>query len=251
MAEMVDDVEPPSPMRERDFSVISFLHPSLVWLNHPSSWNVSDPKGELEGSQGKAYVSEFGSSLSIQPPAKKDFWSKTFYTPTLIKSDASALLGQVPLHREATVSIDFELTAVSQFDQAGLLIYIDDTHWVKCGIEYCDGVPRLSVVVCNDFSDWSTQTWPSFSARIKVHKILQSDSIVIEAAPLDTSQFQFVRIAHLNHDSLRRKLEEDPTARGWQVGPYAASPVAQRGCLAKFTDFFIGQKEHCTHHSEL
>jgi regulation of enolase protein 1 (concanavalin A-like superfamily) len=230
------------------FSVLSFLHPSLAWFHEPSSWDIHDPAGELEGSSGKHTISDFGNTLTLQPPARKDFWRKTFYTPTLVKSDASAFLGVVPLNVEATIGVDFEFTAVTQFDQAGLLVYIDDEHWIKCGVEFCDGQARLSVVVFNEYSDWSTQSWPSFGARLKVHKVLQSDSVVIEAAHLEASDYQFIRIAHLSAKSLR---QAEPRLKGWQIGPYAASPIAQKGCFAKFSDFYIGAKERSAHSSEL
>jgi regulation of enolase protein 1 (concanavalin A-like superfamily) len=248
------DVETVLDKQQENFQVASFIHPSLQWLNNPTLWNVTDPTGEEEGSEGKCFITETGASLSIQPPAKKDFWSKTFYTPLLVKHDASALLGSVPLDREATIGVDFEYTAVTQFDQAGLLVYVDDEHWIKCGIEFCDCQSRLSVVVCNKCSDWSTQVWPSFGARLKVHKVLQSDSVLIEAAPLDSNDFHFVRIAHLSssHRLTSSAVSDDTSNRGiWQIGPYAASPIAQKGCVAKFSNFFIGPKEQSSHSAEL
>lgn len=179
--------------------VNSFDHPNLVWLHEPTKWTISDPTGEFEGSGGFFQISSDAKELRMYAPSKKDFWSKTFYNPLLIKSDASALITNVPVNHEITAKIDLIFEPKSQFDQAGLLIYIDDHHWVKCGIEYCDGTSRLSVVVTNEFSDWSTQPWQSNSISLKVHKVNQSDSIVVEAAPLDsTYDFQFVRIAHLS-----------------------------------------------------
>jgi regulation of enolase protein 1 (concanavalin A-like superfamily) len=46
----------------------------------------------------------------------------------------------------------------------------------QAGIEYCDGAARLSVVVTNIFSDWSTQPWPSTAARLRLHKINKGKS---------------------------------------------------------------------------
>ena len=252
--------------------VESFDVSKMQWLNHPQSWSVEDPAGELEGAGGAVSITPDASQLTLRAPARKDFWSKTFYEPLLVKSDASALLYPVPPAADATVRVDFEYTPVSQFDQAGLLVYRDSAHWMKCGIEYCDGAARLSVVVCNDYSDWSTQPWPSFSARLRVHKLCHSETVVVEACPVGQDSYQFVRIAHL---SAHASADGAPTsatgaasvvdgtgagvggvaapgvALPWQVGPYAACPVRQAGCEAVFRNFCVGDKESTVHSSDL
>jgi regulation of enolase protein 1 (concanavalin A-like superfamily) len=201
---------------------------------------------DTEGYGGVVTVSEGGDELRLSAPAKKDFWSKTFYSPLLIKSDASALLCSIEDDVEVTVKTDFQFEPKSQFDQGGLLVYVDEAHWVKCGIEYCDGSPRLSVVVCNDYSDWSTQPWAATAVSLKIHKVKQSDSIVVEAAPLGTDHYQFIRIAHLavNADTSKGRLP-------WRVGPYAACPIRQSGCETLFRNFSIGPREASTHSAEL
>ena len=35
------------------------------------------------------------------------------------------------------------------------MLRASDQYWMKCGIEYVDGTQQASVVVTNDFSDWS------------------------------------------------------------------------------------------------
>eukprot|EP00939_MAST-03C_sp_MAST-3C-sp1_P002699 g2699.t1 len=90
----------------------------------------------------------------------------------------------------------FTLQPVSQFDQAGIMVRVDDDCWVKAGVEYTDGMPRLSCVVTNEgYSDWSTQVWPfddtknktkATSVRVRVIKLLpgpeQGPSIAMEAS---------------------------------------------------------------------
>jgi regulation of enolase protein 1 (concanavalin A-like superfamily) len=134
---------------------------------------------------------------------------------------------------------------------------------MKCGIEYCDGSARLSVVVCNVFSDWSTQPWQSTSVRLKIHKVKQSQSFVVEAAPIDSENFQFIRIAHLSsHIFYHRRVtststNEDYEISGsleelpWQVGPYGACPIIQNGeCVLTFRNFSIDKREATVHHSD-
>jgi len=222
--------------------VASFSSPDLKWLNDPTMWLVSpSAPSDEEGAGGSYHITQDGAELHISAPCKKDFWSKTFYTPLLVKSDASALVYSVPDGIEVSVKVDFDFVPKTQFDQAGLLVFIDQDHWVKCGIEYCDGSPRLYVVVCNYFSDWSTQPWGSTSASLKIHKVNQS---VVEAAPIGSSDYNFVRIAHLSCGAESQRLP-------WQVGPYAACPIAQNGCKAVFRNFSVGPKEESLHSSEL
>ncbi len=229
----------------------SFLSDKFEWINHPLHWkndehsDLKEVIGEKEGSGGGIDISE--NELKIRPAAYKDFWSKTYYSPTLIKNDACGYLYPINSTEEATIKVDFTLTPILQFDQAGILIHIDDQHWVKIGIEYCDGVPRLSVVVTNGYSDWSTQPWPSTSARLKIHKVNQGSSIVVEAAPIDTEHYQFVRIAHVSSNV----SGEDGVLPVWKVGPFAACPTKQKGCEAIFRNFSISSREPSVHHQDV
>mmetsp|Transcript_25580 Transcript_25580/g.43125 ORF Transcript_25580/g.43125 Transcript_25580/m.43125 type:complete len:322 (+) Transcript_25580:50-1015(+) len=246
-------------------TISTFDHESFQWMNDPKLQSIGapDPSGETPGSGGDHTVT--AEQLTLAPPAFRDFWSRTFYSPTLVKHDASALLRSVPYEAECTVEVDFEVTPKNQFDQAGLMVYIDDAHWVKAGIEYTDGAPRLSVVVTNVFSDWSTQPWPSTSARLRLHKINKGSSLVVEACAVGSDDYSFVRIAHLSSlavhlNSPRYELRPEhttgsasPTGRGldWQIGPYAASPMAQKGCVARFSQLEFGPRKEVTHSADV
>ena len=94
--------------------------------------------------------------------------------------DAECLLTPVAADIEATIKTSFTLRPCEQFDQAGIMVLVDENCWVKAGIEFTDGIPRLSCVVTNDgYSDWSTQEWTdwdeaarSTSIRVRLSKIL-------------------------------------------------------------------------------
>jgi uncharacterized protein len=139
-----------------------------------------------------------------------------------------------------------------------VLVFLDEHHWAKCGIELCDGIPRLSVVICNVFSDWSTQPWPSHGARLRVHKVLQSSSIVVEAAPLGSEDFQFVRIAHLSARSTHNGSELTEVERvgseeekDWRIGPFSACVTHQKGCVATFSNLRLGSRLETAHSSDV
>lgn len=221
----------------------SFLDRQFRWLNHPCEWeDCTDPtSGNVEGGGGK--VGEITErKMVFKPAAKKDFWSKTFYSPLLVKSDGAGYVYPVPHDYEWTMEVEMLYTPSAQFDQAGLLVYINENHWMKCGIEYCDGKPRLSVVVTNEFSDWSTQEWDSHAVCLKVHKVKQSSSIVVEAKFLGVGhEYHFIRIAHLSNN----------TEQDWLVGPFAACPTQQRGCFAIFENWSLGPLEKSSHNPDL
>jgi hypothetical protein len=98
-------------------TIYTFDHVSLHWLNDPRQQALlfPDPSGESPGSGGGCTVTP--EELTLAPPAFRDFWSRTFYSPTLVKHDASALLRTVPYEVECTVALDFEVTPKTQFDQ--------------------------------------------------------------------------------------------------------------------------------------
>ena len=116
--EFVDFMALSSPLND---PIVTFTDDRFVWLHRPDCWlkELSEgyTLGVTEGSAGSHSIQDT-STLVITPPAKKDFWSRTFYTPFLVKSDASALLCAIPPKEEATIKVDFSYTAISQFDQA-------------------------------------------------------------------------------------------------------------------------------------
>ena len=165
-----------------------FGDPRLTWLYDPSGWEDSlpaDADEETEGFGGGATVAPDGRSLQLRPPAKKDFWRRTYYEPDLIKCDAAALCCSIAPDEEVTIDITFDYNPLEQFDQCGILIYLDESHWLKAGLEWADGGSRLSCVCCNIFSDWSVMDWPATSASLRLHKVNQGRAVVLEAKPAD------------------------------------------------------------------
>jgi Protein of unknown function (DUF1349) len=228
-------------------------------------------------------VFQFGNdhqTVTVRPPSKSDFWRKTYYTPVLVKDDAPFLYHSLQNNQDYTIETHFTLKAASQFDQAGVLIRASAQHWVKAGIEVVDNIPRLSCVVTNGYSDWSTQLWaggnllagnsagksggvaqPNVLAvpecRIRVH-CLKSDSIVVEA--WIGEKWEFVRIAHLsvNAQTSPDPLEHvngpqqspQPVAPYYWAGIFAACPHVQVACEAMFTFLEITKGSQFDHSAE-
>mmetsp|Transcript_11678 Transcript_11678/g.38620 ORF Transcript_11678/g.38620 Transcript_11678/m.38620 type:complete len:243 (+) Transcript_11678:158-886(+) len=214
------------------------------------TWNNGVPKHTFERDGTDA--------LTVTPTPNLDYWSKTFYEPLLVKHDAQTLLRPVAADVEATLTTAFTLKPRAQFDQAGIMILVDEGTWVKAGIEFTDGSPRLSCVVTNEgFSDWSTQTWPdwdsaakSTSIRVRVSKLLpgaaQGPALVFEAAPWvegataeSAAPWVQIRIASL-------RSGEKP----WRMGLFAISPIEAAGSSTRFHHVQLGPKQEPVHSAD-
>lgn len=146
---------------------------------------------------------------------KRDFWRETYYKPSFVKDDGHFVYKTFPCNENIMVETEFDLFATNQFDQAGIMVRIDEEHWIKTGIEYVDKVHKLSCVVTKKYSDWSTQNHINSSLAIRLYKIDQS--YVVEAKQGD--QWNFIRICHLENDASKNVM----------IGLYACSPAGIGG----------------------
>src|SRR5207253_9021818 len=84
-----------------------------------------------------ASAKQSGDQLVVTTKPKTDYWRKTFYEYV---ADSGRDSGKY----------------AALYDQAGLMVRIDSSNWLKCGLELVDGIGHASVVVTREFSDWST-----------------------------------------------------------------------------------------------
>jgi regulation of enolase protein 1 (concanavalin A-like superfamily) len=84
--------------------------------------------------------------------SRTDFWRKTFYG--YITDNGHFY--HVKLFGEFTFQARVNGNYAALYDQAGLMVRLDEKHWMKCGSELVDGKRYASVVFTHDFSDWST-----------------------------------------------------------------------------------------------
>ncbi|KAM7446690.1 hypothetical protein ABFA07_005042 [Porites harrisoni] len=176
------------------------LGPDVLWFNPPVKYQL-----RCNGSSG----------VKIFSKAQTDFWKRTYYKPEIIKDDGH-LLHLVVKQTNSIIETSFELTALHQFDQAGIMIRVDGDHWIKTGLEYVDGECSMSCVVTNKWSDWSTQTWKSNKLALRVHKI-QDDYVIERKLPSESSEdWKFFRIAHL-----------DSGGNAVKIGLYCCSPTEE------------------------
>ena len=135
-----------------DFTAVSSLDPGLSWLNQPES-------ATFAGSDG----------LKVTPKPGADFWCKSYRTPPHCENSGHALLSLIPADvRECCLQTEFTIRDHARYDQAGAMVYLDDTHWLKTGLEVEGGKIKMSCVVTNGASDWSYKAWPTKEAQMKI-----------------------------------------------------------------------------------
>ncbi|WP_431894103.1 DUF1349 domain-containing protein [Micromonospora haikouensis] len=168
--------------------------------------------------------------LVVEPGADSDFWRHTSYG--FVHDDGPALLA--PLPSGSAVEVDFRLDFTEQFDQAGVLVRVDERNWVKAGVEVSDGELQVGAVVTREVSDWSVAPVPQWSGRtVSVRVSRAGDALTVRARAGD-EPWRLVRVAPLAPDA-------EATA-----GPFCCSPT--RGGLAvTFTGWRRGPADAALH----
>ena len=129
-----------------DFSSMSCLEScGLTWKNDPATAKLEEGEG-----------------LRVTPKPKTDFWCKTFREPPVNRASGHALLHPIPLSLQMwSAEVMFTLNPKVRYDQAGMMVYSNDRHWLKAGIEVEGDAPQMSCVITDGESDWSYKTWPT------------------------------------------------------------------------------------------
>jgi regulation of enolase protein 1 (concanavalin A-like superfamily) len=102
-------------------------------MNEPEKWEVKD------------------GNLSMYVTPQSDYWRVTYHD--FIVDDGPFYYTTRGGEFEVSVKIQGEYK--SKYDQMGLMLRIDEEHWVKTGIEYVDGIYNFSTVVTDQHSSWS------------------------------------------------------------------------------------------------
>ena len=175
----------------------------MNWLNEPSSWKVKD--GNLK--------------MNVTP--KSDFWRKTHYCFTVDDGP----FYYTTRGGEFEVSVKISGSYKTRFDQMGLMLRIDEEHWIKTGIEYVDGVYNFSTVVTDVYSNWSVIELNGKPESIWIKAVRRIDAVEIFYS-LDGVKYKMSNVAYLS--------DKKPV----MVGMMAASPDGD-GFDALFEDFSV------------
>ncbi|MBW4549277.1 MAG: DUF1349 domain-containing protein [Symplocastrum torsivum CPER-KK1] len=116
----------------------------MEWYNEPPVWNLQ------------------GDTITITSGQKTDFWRETHYG--FIRDNGHFFYQAVKGDFVAEVKVSGEYHQL--YDQAGIMVRLDEANWLKCGIEFVNGVQQVSAVITRDYSDWSIVPLPQNPASI-------------------------------------------------------------------------------------
>jgi uncharacterized protein len=175
----------------------------MPWLNEPQNW-------KQEGGQ-----------LSVFADAHTDFWRKTHYG--FVRDNGHFYYEKVSGNFE--IETEFRGKYESLYDQAGLMVRLDETTWMKTGIEFVNGIHHVSAVVTRDYSDWSVVPLHAYHGSLRLRLKREGGAITIEYFASDGGWVMF-RTAYLS------------TADELEVGRMVAAPDGG-GFEAVFSEFGV------------
>lgn len=174
------------------------------WLNEPARW-----------------AQESG-LLAVTTDAKTDFWRETHYGFT--RHTGHALLAESGGDFTASLRVQGAFRAL--YDQAGLMVLLDERTWLKAGIEHSDSAAMLGSVLTRGQSDWATGPFAGdphdFRLRITVAR-----GVMRVQASTDGHRWPLVRLCPF------------PEAASYRVGPMCCSPE-RAGLEVRFSEWKIG-----------
>lgn len=180
---------------------------TMQWLNPPQKTTWTDR------------------GLIIETKDASDFWQKTYYdfTPDNGHFLSTSRTG------DFTAEVFFSGQYEALYDQAGLMLRVDEQHWVKCGVEYTDGHMHFSTVVTNTHSDWSVVALSGAPSLVGARITRMGDALFIQYSIDSGKNWSMARLAWFS-----------PSPDTVQIGMMACSPK-RGGFKAEFSDFILGE----------
>ena len=161
--------------------------------------------------------------VQVQVEAGTDFWRVTHYG--FIRDNGHFYYQEQAGDFLAKVKVIGHYRDL--YDQAGLMIRLDERNWIKTGIEYVKGVQNVSAVVTREVSDWSVVPRQDSPAAVWLTLLRKGDYVEIQYS-FDSHDFKMLRLAYF------------PPAPGQKVriGLMCAAPDGQ-GFPVEFEDFSV------------
>ncbi len=164
-----------------------------------------------------------GRDLFVRTGDQTDFWRETFYG--FWRDNGHFYYQQASGDFSAEVTVDGWYEAL--YDQAGLMLRLGESHWIKAGIEFTDGIAYFSVVVTNDTSDWSLRQIPLSVGGQRLRLTRHGEAVRVQYFDASDQAWHMVRLAYL------------PKTAHCDVGMMCCSPQ-RAGFEVTFKDFALG-----------
>ncbi|MFC1960047.1 DUF1349 domain-containing protein [Chloroflexota bacterium] len=174
----------------------------MEWLNEPASWQDSDGQ------------------VTFTADPQTDAWRITHDGG--IRDNAHFYYQEVTGDFEMSVQVAGEYATL--YDQAGLMVRLDEKTWMKCGIEYYDDMQNVSTVITRDVSDWSITALPDAPATLTIIVKRHGATLTVEYIVADKAVMQ-----------RQGYLSDAPTLK---VGLMSAAPTGD-GFNATFENFIV------------
>jgi len=177
----------------------------MQWQNAPKKATITDQK------------------VQVQVDGGTDFWRVTHYG--FIRDNGHFYYQEQEGDFMAKVKISGQYKEL--YDQAGLMIRLDEKNWIKTGIEYVKGVQNVSAVVTREVSDWSVVPRQDSPKTVWLTLLRKGDYVEIQYS-FDNKDFKMLRLAYF-----------PPTpGKKVQIGLMCAAPDG-KGFPVTFEDFSV------------
>jgi regulation of enolase protein 1 (concanavalin A-like superfamily) len=148
--------------------------------------------GKMKWFNEPASSKQIGDQLVVTTRPKTDFWRKTFYDYVTDNGHFFFL----PVAGDFTFECRVAGKYAALYDQAGLMVRIDSSNWLKCGLELVDGIGHASVVVTREYSDWSTVRGITTKEPLTWRMVRKGSSLEVLYS-LDGKNFTSTRLGYL------------------------------------------------------
>jgi regulation of enolase protein 1 (concanavalin A-like superfamily) len=132
----------------------------MQWLNEPASWQ------------------RVGDELTVTVDPDTDFWRETGYGYV---HDNGHVYGEV-LPGDLDMTVRIRGNFATQYDQAGIMLRADERTWLKTGVEFFEGRPRLSTVLTLGQSSWAVTELPGWPDEITMRAARRGDAVEVRYA---------------------------------------------------------------------
>jgi regulation of enolase protein 1 (concanavalin A-like superfamily) len=175
-----------------------------IWLNAPETWNLDRDH------------------LRVTTDTGTDFWRNTYYD---FIRDSGHFFG-CEVAGDFTAQIRIRARYEKLYDQAGIMVRLDERNWIKAGIEQSDGQALLSSVLTIDRSDWAIGTYSGNPADFWMRATVK-DGVLRLQVSADGQTWPLLRLVPF------------PKAATYLVGPMCCTPE-RAGLEVEFSAFQVG-----------